>query len=502
MDNRMRLIAAAVGIASVGAVACGQSEIKKLLAGDGAANAQFGIGTDLDGDTLVIGANQDSESGANAGAAYVFERNLGGPNAWGQTKKLTPIGAAALANFGVSVAIDGDTIVIGAFAEEGFAGAAYVFERNLGGPDNWGEAGRLTSSDRAGGDTFGTAVDIDGDLVVVGASGNASNGAAYLFERDFGGAANWGEIKKLVAADGNAGDFFGRAVAISAGSVIAGAYNDSDAVSGAGSAYVFDQDQGGPGNWGEAKKLIAGVPGSFEYFGWSVEIDADLVIVAARDDGDNGSMSGSAFIFSRDQGGAGAWGQVMKLLPDDGSAGAQFGYDVWIGSNVAAVGAYGASGSGLSYLFGRDKGGAGQWGQIASLEASDPDTNDLFGGSVAVSGDLMIIGAFGDDESANNAGAAYVFGGVVGASLQGDCNGNGQNDLSDVLLGVSADCNDNLIPDECDILNGTSVDADMDGVPDECCQTPCVAGDLDGDGDVDVFDFGIFAPSFGEQCAR
>ena len=176
----------------------------------------------ISGDTVVVGA---SGKNSNAGAAYIFERNAGGVENWGQVKKLTAGDAAAGDWFGVSVAISGDTVVVGAIEEIRNAGAAYIFERNAGGAGNWGQVKKLIAGDAAAGDYFGGSVAISGDTVVVGAYGkNSYAGAAYIYERNAGGAGNWGQVKKLTAGDAAADDYFGYSVAISGDTVVVGAY--------------------------------------------------------------------------------------------------------------------------------------------------------------------------------------------------------------------------------------------------------------------------------------
>ena len=128
-------------------------------------------------------------------------------------------------------------------------GAAYVFARNHGGPDNWGEVEKLTASDAAGGDGFGQSVAISGDRIVVGAlRGDGAvidSGTLYVFERNQGGADLWGEVIELAADDGAVGDEFGRSVAAHNDTIVAGAPRDSGAGTDSGSAYVFERNEGG-----------------------------------------------------------------------------------------------------------------------------------------------------------------------------------------------------------------------------------------------------------------
>src|SRR3990172_5247287 len=167
------------------------SQVKKLTASDAEAGDAFSFfSVAVSGDTAVVGAPFEDAGGEDAGAAYVFERNQGGANNWGEVKKLIASDAQLLDRFGFSVAVSGDTAVVGAYEEDamaGNAGAAYVFERNQGGAGNWGEVKKLIASDAQADDRFGSSA-VSGDTAVVGAlfedAGGDNAGAAYLFERN------------------------------------------------------------------------------------------------------------------------------------------------------------------------------------------------------------------------------------------------------------------------------------------------------------------------------
>src|SRR5262249_9720893 len=153
-----------------------------------------------------------------------------------EVKKLTASDGTAGDSFGTAVGISVDTVVVGANGDDSFRGSAYIFERNKGRADNWGEVKKLTASDGAVPDVFGGSVGISGDLVVVGAGEVVcGKGSAYIFERKKGGAANWGVAKKPTASVGQAGGF-GISVGISGDTVVIGAYGDDETK---GSAYIF-----------------------------------------------------------------------------------------------------------------------------------------------------------------------------------------------------------------------------------------------------------------------
>ena len=418
-------IAMAVALALPGgASAVSFSEIKKLTASDTQALERFGRSVAISGDAAIVGA----PTVGSAGSAYVFERNQDGTDSWGEVTKLTASDAQDLERFGRSVAISGDTVVVGAWREDAMgtqAGAVYIFQRDEGGPGNWGEVQKLTASDAQAFDEFGRSVAVSGDTAVVGASredaGGSDAGAAYIFQRNQGGADNWGEVKKLTASDAQAGDLFGRSVAVSGDTAVVGADREDGGTSDVGAAYVFERNEGGAGNWGQVKKLTAFGAQEQDEFGFSVAVSGDTAVVGARDSFRGASPfpefpvpgPGSAYVFERDEGGADNWGEVKKLAASDGEDGDDFGFSVAVSGDTVVVGAFredsAAFAAGAAYAFQRDQGGPDSWGEVKKLTASDAQANDHFGISVAVSGDTAVVGAWLEDAGGSDAGAAYVF---------------------------------------------------------------------------------------------
>ncbi len=411
-------------------------EVKKLTASDAEDEDWFGFSVSVSGDAAIVGAWAEDGAGsgdARRGAAYVFGRDRGGAHNWGEVKKLTASDAQDWDYFGWSVGVDGETVIVGAYQASATAygqGAAYLFGRDVGGADNWGQVIELTASDPQDYDYFGEAVALSGDTAIVGAiyedgagGANADRGAAYVFERDRGGADNWGQVKKLTASDPQDGDYFGCSVAVSGDTAIVGAYSE-DGTGGAnanrGAAYVFDRNQGGANNWGEVKKLSASDADDADHFGGSVALSGDTAIVGAQwEDGAGGALAdrGAAYAFDRDQGGADSWGEVKKLTASDAQDGDFFGWSVALGGDAAIVGARGEDGAGgananrgAAYTFQRDEGGADNWGEVKKLSASDAANSDAFGFSVAITGDTGVVGAIYEDGTGQDRGAAYVFG--------------------------------------------------------------------------------------------
>jgi hypothetical protein len=286
------------------------SQIVKLLASDGTANDQFGSSVAVSGDTMVIGAIADDDNGADSGSAYIFTRDAAGsPTAsWTQRIKLLPADGVAVDWFGYSVAIDGDTVVVGANRDDDKgtdSGSAYVFTRDVAGDltASWTQRAKLLAVDGEGGDHFGRVVAISGDTVALGAiydddMGDKS-GSAYIFTRNVAGdlTASWSQFAKLLPSDGAANQYFGHSVSVSGDTVAVGAYFDDDKGTQSGSAYIFTRNIAGDltASWTQRAKLLASDGAAVDWFGYSVAIDGDTVAVGAVYDDDNGADSGSAY---------------------------------------------------------------------------------------------------------------------------------------------------------------------------------------------------------------
>ena len=386
------------------------TQTKKLTASDAAADDRFGYSVATNGDTVVVGAyGKNWQSGAppifvpiSRGAAYIFERNQGGAENWGQVKILTPSDSSASDRFGWSVAINGDTVVVGALVKDSNTGAAYIFGRNQGGAENWGQVKKLTASDAAVNDQFGSSVSINADTVVVGAwVKNSNTGAAYIFERNQGGAENWGQVKKLTASDAATFGYFGYSVSINGNTAVVGSYGKQP-----GAAYIFERNQGGAENWGQVQKLTASDGIGGDQFGISVAINIDTVAVGANHG--NRGTSGAVYIFKRNQGGAENWGQVQELTASDANLLDEFGISVAIDGDTLAVGAWAQNllTGGATYIFERNQNGVEGWGEVQKLTASDVAAHDQFGSSVGIDGDTVVVGAMGKN---SHTGAAYTF---------------------------------------------------------------------------------------------
>jgi hypothetical protein len=381
-----------------------KQQAKLTVSDDSPANDQFGGTVAISGDTAIVVAPFGDPTFANAGTAYVFVRT---GTTWSQQAELFASDGASFEGFGSSVAISGETVLIGDPGDDAPAidsGSVYVFERS---GTTWSEQTKLTASDGAVGDFFGSSVAISGETAIVGAPGDdapANNsGSAYVFVRT---GSIWTEQAKLTASDGAAGDQFGTSVAISGETVAVGAFEDDIGSSNEGSAYVFVRSGT---TWSQQQKLTALDGMVNDAFGMSVAISGETVIVGAIDgDAPSAPDSGSAYVFVRT---GSTWSQQAKLTASDAATGDEFSISVAISGETVVVGARmgdapGAPNSGSAYVFMRS---GATWSQQTELTASDAAADDRFGSSVAISGETAIIGAPEDDAPANNSGSAYVF---------------------------------------------------------------------------------------------
>ena len=302
--------------------------------------------------------------------------------------KLTASDGAEGDQFGTSVAVSDGTVLVGAPFDDDMgtdSGSAYLF-----GPD--GTETKVTASDGASGDRFGDSVALSGGTALVGARDDndkgSNSGSAYLFAPD-------GTETKLTASDGESGDAFGTSVALSGDTALVGAQGDDDKGLSSGSAYLFDAD-------GTETKLTASDGAILNFFGISVALSGGTALVGAP-----GSSSGSAYLFDADG------TQAQKLTASDG-AGDEFGTSVALSGDTALVGAFADDdkglGSGSAYLFDAD-------GAETKLTASDGASDDQFGRSVALSGNLALVGAENDDDNGTDSGSAYLFDVRTGAEL-------------------------------------------------------------------------------------
>jgi hypothetical protein len=387
----------------------------KLVSNDIADQDWFASAVAISGNTAIVGA---FGARGEQGAAYIFEQVDSSANDWHQVARLAPSGPGIVHGFGSSVAISGDTAVVGAPLEpfDGVTapGAAYVFRRDQNGPNAWGEVARLTVSDGPPIHFLGQAVGISGDTVVVAADGRPATGAldpalpgggaVYVFARDEGGPDAWGQIAKLNGDDERLLDQFARSVAISGETVIVGAPGCCGTNNGNGAAYVF-QREAETGTWRQIAKLQPANQVTSETFGNKVAISGNTAIVSAPSSFCCADRR-RAYIYSRNQGGADAWGEVQHRNFPLGVG------DVAIDGDVAIVGTTGEDGrrlaAGTMHVLARNQGGPDAWGEVLMLAARDGAPHDEFGHAVSVSGAAVLVGAVLRGGVLTKSGAAYV----------------------------------------------------------------------------------------------
>ena len=439
-------------------------EVAKLIASDGERLGTFASSISISGNRIVAGAPSDGEKGILSGAVYIFERE--GDGSWQEVLKLTASDTDRRDFFGGSVSLRGDRLIVSASGKDGNAfrsGVVYVFERQSDG--SWQEVAKLTASDGMASDNFGRSLSLTIDRLVVGASSREGNvldsGSAYVFERQ--GDGSWQEVAKLIASDPSDIDGFSSRLAIGGDYIVVSAPLDDDNGRGSGSVYVFERQ--GDGSWQEVAKRIAS-DGVFEAgFGQSVSISGNRFIVSALRDDDNGRFSGSVYVFERQ--GNGIWQEVEKLTASDGAPADFFGTSVSLDGDRFVVGADGdddnLSLSGSAYVFEiRDRqlpcncANANIVGTNGNDRLFGTPGNDIICG---LGGNDRLFGAGGNDCLDGGSGNDRLFGEDGHDELRG---GTGDDQLrggsgNDLLRGEAG--NDNLRGgDDDDALHGGTGD--------------------------------------------
>jgi hypothetical protein len=507
----------------------------------------FGGSVAIDGDTLVVGAYRDTSNASgvngdqgnnsiyNAGAAYVFIR-IG--NTWRQQAYLKASNTWKFDEFGHSVAIAGNTIVIGApgvdisateadgdrsniFGERRYnSGAAYVFTRE---GTTWSQQAYLRASNSEDGDHFGYAVSIANDTVVIGTPLAADSGAVYVFTRSDGA---WSQQAYLKASNSEVGDKFGFSVSIDNDTVVVGAYREASNSTGvdgdqsdnsvvdSGAAYVFIRSGD---TWSQQAYLKASNTNVHNYFGYSIAIANDTVVVGALLEesnaiGINGDQSnheapasGAVYVFTRSDS---IWSQQAYLKASNTEYGDYFGASVSADRDTVVVGAHHeinngtAVNSGAAYVFTRSN---NMWNQRAYLKPSADGF--VLGWSVAVSGNSIVAGAVGDagnsfisnDLPENAGGSAYVFNLVSDAEgCLLDVDGNANTDaLTDGLLLMRY-----LFGSRGESLTANAIATDcircsadeLEPILEQC--TAAGIYDIDGNGELDTLTDGLLMMRF------
>ena len=394
------------------------TQTAKLTASDGAADDVLGTSIGFSGDTVVAGAPSATVGGNFAqGGAYVFVKPGGGWASGTQTARLVSGGGTG-DSVGFSMAVSGDTAVAGApqadVATNGDQGAVYVFVKPATGWVKGIQTAKLTASDGSAGDEFGQSVAVSADTIAVGAPsadvGDPDQGATYVFVKPGGGWVSATETAKLTAGDGAGGDQIGFSVALSAGTIAAGAPGADLGDTDDGAAYVFVKPGGGWVSATEAAKLTTSDGAGFDQFGYSVAVSGDTVVAGAPFADVGGTDQGAAYIFVKPGGSWVSTTETGKLTASDGTASDNLGHSVAISGDAVAGGALGADDKGAAYVFVKPGGGWASGTQTAKLTASDGVSGDQLGYAVALDGSTLVAGAPNDTVGANLfQGSAYAF---------------------------------------------------------------------------------------------
>lgn len=393
---------------------------------------EFGAALAIAGDFLAVGAPRTNVGGTlQQGVVYLYRRAAGNPQSFTLVKTLTGSDSGEYDAFGAAVALDGDTLVVGAiYADPGGLtnqGAAYVFQRNQGGADNWGEVKKLVVGDQTKFVNFGAALAIHGDTIVAGAP--TINGRAFIYARNAGGANQWGQTQTLSNNIDDQNDSFGGAIIFDGVTIVIGAINgdlrSSDiAIPGfpppdttfspynnAGTVFVykFENDE-----WTRKAKLFHSdisleERSSYQInFGGALALQGDTLFVGARRGKVNDSSTGKVFVYQLGAGAEspygepGGWGEVAQLTAADGADGDNFGSEVHSLDGGVFVSAPGKGLNGTVYFFqnlARLRGGAQRtgWSEAYNFTTPAAGAGSRFGEPITHGDNNLLIGARGSN---------------------------------------------------------------------------------------------------------
>jgi hypothetical protein len=368
-------------------------EQSKIIASDGDADDGFGLSTAVYGDTVVVGAPYDNDNGENSGSVYVYYWN--GFN-WEETKITSRDGSAG-DQFGSTVSIDHNVIVIGAHGDDdngSKSGSVYIYKK----VDNSWDESKLIAIDGSNNDYFGYSVSIDNNTIIVGSPFDDDNGlntgSAYLYDLI---GDEWILNSKLVANNSMVGDHFGFSVAIDKGLIVIGAYGSDIYGHQSGLCYLYQRN----GSLWTESQIFASNLTDGDNFGFAVDVDNNNIAIGSRFGDDNGYNSGTSYIYVWD----GITWDENKLLASDGERNEYYGSSISIDGNKIISGSYNddvfglESGSAYIYNF-IDK----IWNET-KLVPNDGAAEDQFGKSVAINGDTIVVGAPFDDDNGSNSGS-------------------------------------------------------------------------------------------------
>lgn len=381
---------------------------QQVVRGSGQANERFGAAVAVDGETVVVGAPGNAMLGPDAGRVYVYRFDAG----QGWTKEIELVGDDTKGGdaFGTAVAVDGSRVLVGAPGADptqSGAGAAYVFARDLQG--RWAQTAVLVANDAALNDRLGEAVALDGVFAVAGApgedTGGSGAGAAYVFANTT--AQGWRQQGRLKADVIQADAAFGAALAVRGDALVVGApLADEPRGANAGLAYFFQRSGL---QWIQVALFTAGDAAFEDRFGTSVALRPDFVLVGAPGDDERGGMNaGAAYIFEREEE---QWLQRVKLTASDARASAAFGQSVSLNARYAIAGAPRDNGAtfagGASYAYTEPT--PDLWQEVTRRVPEPLGRGAGFGQSTALSDQYAVIGAPFSDEQVVDGGTVYIY---------------------------------------------------------------------------------------------
>ena len=367
----------------------------KLTSSNNSGNDKFGEKVAIDGTIAVVGApNYDTSGGINSpkGAAYVFTRS---GDTWTQQAMIQSNDIAVGDTFGHTVAISGNTIIVGAKYEDGSSssatnyGSVYVF---TGSGSSWTQQAKLGDPNPSTNDWFGSnSIAISGNTIVIGSQYSddtaTNSGTAHVYTRS---GSTWTYRTQLEASDAAQSDRFGAGVQINGNTILVGSHGDGNS---RGAVYAFT---GSGSSWSQQAKLTASDAQDYDYFGYGLDLDGDTAVIGAFGEDNIGSNSGSAYVFTRS---GTTWSQQQKLTASDTAIGYDIGLSVAIEGDSIALGARGAdSDTGAVYIF---KLSGSTWTEEEKLVSDEAAQNDDFGEYISLSSDYLIAST--RDE------AAFVF---------------------------------------------------------------------------------------------
>ena len=373
----------------------------KLIPIDGQAHDEFGVSVGISGNTVVVGSIYDDDMGGDAGSAYVFVEDNG---VWTQQAKLTAKDAKPSDYFGISVAIAGDRIMVGA-AEAATGsirtGAVYVYERVN---KVWSLVQKLMPPSGAANDYFGYNVALEGNIAIIGAPQTDAvaydSGAAYVFTHD---GVQWNQASKLVPTNGGPYGFFGGSVALWGTTALIGQWDDGSGAD-MGSVFAYKENAG---SWAEQAELKASDRDSGDTFGFAVAIYNNKAFVGAPFRDGSCVNSGAVYVYGRYND---TWCEEQIIVPDDKNASQAFGSAVGVWGDMAAIGSYwdedNGDYSGSAYAY---RSIENVWTQEFKYIPADGVIGQLFGISLSMDNDRVVVGANGDDDNGTDSGAAYQF---------------------------------------------------------------------------------------------